>query len=206
MTDLAHRWRPGRRRVLRALLGAGIGIGLVPLWPRRAAAEDPEVPIDTQMKLLAKVAQYDRNAQVRFGGTCSVLILSRRDHARSGRIAAKIRTDIAALGTIAGATIETHDLDFSDAAGLARTCADKRIGVLIITPGLSSDIAAIADALDGTDLLSVSVLARDVSQGVVLGFALESSRPQIWINLGRAKRQNVDFSSRLLALAKVVDQ
>jgi hypothetical protein len=139
-------------------------------------------------------------------GIARVLILRRGDDASSARVAAMLRTDLTALGAIAGVAVELHELDFVDAAAVRTACTTRQIGVLIMTPGLSQQVPAIADALDGSDLLSVAMLARDVAGGAVLGFALESSRPTITINLGRAKRQNVDFSSRLLALAKVVGE
>lgn len=194
MTELS------RRRVLRLL----VGLGFLPWWTRRASATDPEVPIETQVKLLSKVLGYDRNAEARMNGTCRVLVLERKNDSESATAGAKLRTDLRELGELAGATIELHSHVFEDVAGIVKKCKDQKIAVLAIMPGLSNYVAAIADGLDGGDLVTMSLLAHDVHNGAVLGFALESSRPTIWINLGRAKRQNVDFSSRLLALAKVV--
>lgn len=189
-----------RRRVLRWL----VGLGLLPWWTRRASATDPDVPIETQVKLLGKVVGYDRNAEARMSGTCRVLVLERKNDSESAAAAAKLRTDLHDLGELAGATVDLRSHVFDDVASVVKKCTEQRIAVLAITPGLSNYVAAIADGLDGGDLITVSLLAHDVHNGAVLGFALESSRPTIWINLGRAKRQNVDFSSRLLALAKVV--
>ncbi|MBC8069231.1 MAG: DUF4154 domain-containing protein [Deltaproteobacteria bacterium] len=190
----------------RGALGLLVGLVLSPLWSRRARAEDPEIPVATQVKLLAKVVQYDRNAELRMGGTARVLILRRSGDASSARVAAMVRTDLAGLGEIAGAVFDVREADFVDATAVRSLCTAEKIALLVMTPGLSQHVAAIADALDGSDLISVAMLARDVPTGAVLGFALESSRPTIVINLGRAKRQNVDFSSRLLALAKVVGE
>ncbi|HWB76329.1 MAG TPA: YfiR family protein [Nannocystaceae bacterium] len=190
-----------RRRVLPLL----VGLGLLPWWTRRAsAATSPDVPIETQVKLLDKVIGYDRNAETRMAGTCRVLVLERKNDSESASAAAKLRTDLHELGELAGAAVELRSHVFDDVAGVVKKCTDQKIAVLAITPGLSNYVAAIADRLDGGDLITLSLLAHDVHNGAVLGFALESSRPTIWINLGRAKRQNVDFSSRLLALAKVV--
>lgn len=190
-----------RRRVLPLL----VGLGLLPWWTRRAsAATNPDVPIETQVRLLDKVVGYDRNAETRMAGACRVLVLERRNDSESASAAAKLRIDLRELGELAGATVDLRSHVFDDVAGVVKKCTDQRISVLVITPGLSNYVAAIADGLDGGDLITLSLLAHDVHNGAVLGFALESSRPTIWINLGRAKRQNVDFSSRLLALAKVV--
>jgi len=190
----------------RHVLGLLMGLALAPWWSRRASAEDPDLPVETQVKLLGKVVNYDRNAAARMAGTARVLILRRKGDSGSASVAAKLRTDLADLAELAGATIDAREHDFIDIATLTRTLTDQGTALLVLTPGLSPHVEAIADSLDGRDLLSVSTLARDVPSGIVLGFALESSHPTIWINLGRAKRQNVDFSSRLLALAKVVGQ
>lgn len=181
------------------------GAGLVPFCvPRRAAADEPEVPIATQIDLLAKVVKYDHNAANRMGGTCRALVLRRAGDAGSTRVSAIVKAELADLGEIAGATITVSEHEYGDADQLAAKCKDGAIGMLVVTPGFSDSIASIARALVDTDLLTVSVLARDVPPGIVLGFALESSRPTILVNLAQAKRQNVDFSARLLALAKVV--
>lgn len=191
--------RGSRRRLLAGLVAAATA----PWSMRRAWAADAEVPVKTQMALLAKVVKYDRNAVARMSGTCRVLIV-RADDDTSKRAAAQIRTDLGELEHIAEAPVSLEELVFADAASVAGRCTEASIDILVVAPGLSPDVSAIAEAIDGFDLLSVAIVPRDVLGGAVLGFELESSHPRIVINLPRARAQNVDFSSRLLALAKVV--
>ncbi len=193
--------RIGRRRALGWIAGAG----LVPASiPRLVRADEPDVPVGTQMDLVAKVVKYDRNADARMGGTCRALVLRRDGDGGSRRVAAQVSTALAELGEIAGAEVQVTEHAYEDAAKLAELCAARSIGLMFVTPGFSDEVVAISRALVDMDLITIAMLPRDVPPGIVLGFALESSRPSILVNLTQARRQNVDFSARLLALAKVV--
>lgn len=171
---------------------------------RTSRADEPDVPITTQMELVAKVMKYDRNAAARVEGGCRALVLRRDGEGGSKRVAAQIRAALLDVGEIAGKSVTVSDAMFDEPTALAKACVDGGIALLFVTPGLSDEVVGISRALVDIDLLTVSVLPRDVPPGVVLGFALESSRPSILVNLTQARRQNVDFSARLLALAKVV--
>jgi hypothetical protein len=202
---IVHATRPtmraGRREALRWLVGATLCSVCAPRWAR---ADDPEVPIGTQVGLLSKVVKYDHNAAGRMGGTCRALIVRRQGDGGSARVAASLEEALAGLGEIAGAKLVVSRHDYGKPDALARACKEASISLVLVTPGLSDEAAAIGRALVDTDLLTMSVVASDVAAGIVLGFALEAARPTILVNLAQAKRQNVDFSARLLALAKVV--
>lgn len=193
--------RPTRRRVLVALGGAVLFFA----GRRRLHAADVDVPIPLQVELMARVVKYDRNASARMGGTCRVLILRRKGDSASAAAAVQVSTELEGLDDIAGASVSVARHDWSDAETLARKCADDRIAIVVLTPGLSDVVGSIAGALAGHDVLTVSLLAADVASGAVLGFLLEASRPTIYVHLPQARRQNVDFSARLLAIAKVIE-
>jgi len=191
----------GRRRAL-AVIG---GMLLTIPFRRRAAAEDVAVPISVQIELLARVVKYDRNALARMGATCKVLIVCRDGDNASRQAATHSRTELGKLDDIAGLPVVVTEYRWVDADALRKRCTDDGIGLALLTPGLSDQVAAIAAACVDDDLLTVSLLATDVPAGIVLGFSLESSRPTIVVNLRQARRQNVDFSARLLAIAKVIE-
>lgn len=193
--------RPTRRRVLAALAGIVLAAGV----RRRARAAEVEVPISVQVELMARVVKYDRNAPARMDGTCRVLVVRRKGDSASVAAAVQVRTELEGQGDIAGAAISVARHDWVDADTLARKCGDDRIGIVVLTPGLSDVVGSIAGALSGRDVLTVSLLAADVASGAVLGFLLEASRPTIHVHLPQARRQNVDFSARLLAIAKVIE-
>jgi hypothetical protein len=72
-----------------------------------------------------------------------------------------------------------------------------------LTPGFDDDVPRIGASLRGVDVLSLGAVPDYVSQGVVLGFDLESGKPKILINLDQAKQQNVSFPADVLRLMKV---
>jgi len=191
----------GRRRAL-AVIG---GVLLALPFRRRAVAEDVAVPIAVQIELLARVVKYDRNAAARMGATCKVMIVSRSGDPTSSQAATQAKTELDKLDDIAGLPVTVSEHRWAGVDALMKRCSDDGIGVLLLTPGLSDVVAGIAGACVDKDLLTASLLATDVAAGMVLGFALESSRPTILVNLRQARRQNVDFSARLLAIAKVIE-
>jgi hypothetical protein len=193
--------RRTRRQALALFVGGLLGLS----WSRRARADDVEVPISVQIELLARVVKYDRNAAARMGAACKVLIVSREGDTASTRAATQARTELAKLDQIAGLPVAVSEYRWVDAPALLQRCADERAGIMLLTPGLSDEVAVIAAACVDEDLLSASLLGNDVAAGMVLGFTLESSRPTIVVNLRQARKQNVDFSARLLAIAKVIE-
>lgn len=197
---LPSRIRTTRRRAL-AILG---GLLAIP-WVRRARADDVDVPIGVQVELLARVVKYDRNAAERMGTTCNVLVVVRDGDSTSKQAATHVRTELDELDDIAGLPITVSTHVWVDAATLVQRCTDDGVGIMMLTPGLSDEVAAIATACVDKNLLTASLLSRDVVAGMVLGFTLESSRPTIVINLPQARKQKVDFSARLLAIAKVIE-
>lgn len=196
----ASRFRT-RRRVLTLLAGGLLGIP----WARRVRADDVDVPIGVQIELLARVVKYDRNAAERMGATCRILVVLRDGDVTSKQAATHVRTELDELDDIAGLPISVSTHDFVDAATLVSKCTDDGVGILLLTPGLSDEVAGIAAACVDKNLLTVSLLGNDVAAGIVLGFTLESSRPMIVVNLPQARKQKVDFSARLLAIAKVIE-
>jgi hypothetical protein len=73
-------------------------------------------------------------------------------------------------------------------------------------PGFSeSELAAIAEACAGISVLSVGALARYVERGTVLAFDLVGGKPKLLVNLTRARKQQVDLSSSVLKLMRVIE-
>jgi hypothetical protein len=60
-----------------------------------------------------------------------------------------------------------------------------------------------AQALAGTDLLTVSAVAGYVRNGIVVGFDVLGGRPRMLVHLSQAKAQHVDFQATVLRLMTV---
>jgi YfiR/HmsC-like len=168
------------------------------------AAEQVQIPARLQAALVAKVAAYDTRFAARANGHALVLIVVAGGKAESERFGEEIRAELSVQPKIGGVNHSEEIVRFTTAADLARLVRERRAALLYIAPALSQDAPQIANALTGVDVLSVAALAGDVEQRIVLGFARESGRPRLLVNLEQARRQNVAFNPDLLRLVRVI--
>lgn len=169
-----------------------------------ALAEQVQIPARLQAALVAKVAAYDTHFAARANGDALVLIVVAAGKAESERFGEEIRAELALQPKIGGLDHREEIVRFSTAAELAKACRERRAAMVYIAPALSAEVPQIAGALTGVDVLSVGALAADVEQRLVLGFARESGRPRLLVNLAQARRQNVAFNPDLLRLVRVI--
>ncbi|MCA9627322.1 MAG: YfiR family protein [Myxococcales bacterium] len=182
------------------------GLGLIALGavsPSVVLAQDVTVPIRLQVKLLAKVAAYDRNMEERAGGKVRVLVLQASSDAESQRTAQRIVAALEREPKIAGLGHTQTRRDYDGARELVKAVKEESFDIVYVTPGLEDAVDEIRGALIGIDVLSVSAVASHVPDGIVLGFDLSGGKPKLQVNLTQAKQQNVAFKSSLLRLAKV---
>jgi hypothetical protein len=168
------------------------------------AGADESVPVAIQAELLTKVAAYDRNLPKRAGDRVITLILTKAHSTESERTAAAMQNALAAKTTVAGLPHLVERAELSDPASLAGICKAKHVAILYLTPGFEdAEVAAIAAALDGVDVLTVSAVARYLSKGLVLGLDVVSGRPKLHFSIGRSRRQGIAMSATVLALMEV---
>jgi hypothetical protein len=171
---------------------------------RGALAEEPRVPPRLQAELLAKVAAYDGRFAARARARALVLIVVAAGVADSERFGAQIRAELGKQPLMGGVEHMEDVIHYASPAELSRVCRERGPAILYIGPGLSEAVAAIAEALAGVDVLSVSALPNDVARGVVMGFEVVSGKPKLLVHLPQARRQNVAFKPELLRLARVI--
>jgi hypothetical protein len=170
-----------------------------------SAADDVVVPVPLQITLLAKVAGYDKNLPARAGDRVHVLIVTKVGSDESARVASQADKAFDDQETIGGLPHDRSTAAFTDANALARLCRARRVSIVYVTPGFSeAEIAAMASAFSGVDILTASAVASHVPLGIVLGFDLVSGKPKLLVHLGQARRQHVDLSAEVLKLMKVV--
>jgi hypothetical protein len=191
MGDRSH----SRRRLLT--------LGVLGLATRPARADEVVVPVDLEVSLLGKVASYDRNFAARSGDTARVLVV-RRGSPESVRTASQLEKALSEIADIGGLPVRVSSATYASARELADLCGSQGASIVFFAAGFSADIPAIADALTGMNLLSVTV-TNAVAGGVVLGFDLVSGKPKLLCNLTQARKQNVSFKPEVLKLMRVVE-
>jgi hypothetical protein len=169
-----------------------------------AGARDLEVPVRLQAELLAKVAAYDGSFVARAGGQALVLVVIRVGDAESERLGERILAELRVLTRIGGLPHVEELVRYTSSAALAELVRVRGADVVYLSSSLESEMAAIAQALDGTSVLSVGVNAAYVPRRAVLGFDVESGKPKLVVHLGQARRQAVAFPPELLTMARVI--
>ena len=187
-----------RRRIL---LSAAALLLLFPAT--RARAEDIVVPIPLQADLSGKVAAYDRNFGARAGETAKILILTKSGDALSTRIGTQAQKAFSELPDFGGLAHSETVATYSSATELASACKTKKYAAVYLTPGFDGDVAAIAEALKGINVLTISAVPGYVPKGIVLGFDTDSGKSKLLVNLKQAKEQSVSFKPEMLKLMKV---
>lgn len=162
------------------------------------------MPIELQIELLARVARYERAFAAAPRVPAAVLVVTRRASPAAARMAAQITTHLGRTREIAGRPIVVSSHEHTSAAALRALVERDRIAIVYFAPGLETEIPAIAAALSGVAVITVSAVGSDVDRGAVLGFELAASRPRIVVNTGRARAQRLEFHSQFLRLARIV--
>jgi hypothetical protein len=170
----------------------------------QARAADAEVPLRMQIDLLARVIPYDRNFAARAGSELRVLVLVKPNDADSAHIGAQLDGELHVRDKLAQFPLRSELVQYTDSNALAARCRARHASIVYLSSGLTADLADIAGALRGVDVLSVASFGDDVKRGVVLGFSVSSGKPKLLVNLGQARKQHVDFRADLLRIAQVV--
>src|SRR5690606_6685346 len=113
--------RVSRRSVLRGL-GALV---LLAALPGTSAGQDVSVPIGLQVKLLAKVAAYERNMESRAWSKVRVLVLVASGDASSERTAQRVVSALEREPKIAGLEHLRARRDYGGAKQLIKAVSDE---------------------------------------------------------------------------------
>jgi len=162
------------------------------------------VPVDLQIELLGRVARYERGFARRSAEPVRVLVVVRSSSAESLRVAAQLTAAMARAHTLGGRTLVVTRHDYRNEGALGAVLARGGVDVLYVAAGLGDAVPAIVHAVGTRNVITVSAVGSDVDHGMVLGFELAASRPQIAVNITHARTQQLDFSAQLLRLARVV--
>jgi hypothetical protein len=173
---------------------------------RAALAGDATVPPHLQASLIARVAPFDRSLAARARSQVLLLVAVRRGDPGSRQVAAEVIEALKAEPQMAGLPLQVEQLEASDALELVQELKARRPAILYLSTGFSGEAPALAAALDGEDILTMTAESAAVRGGICVGFDLVSGKPRVLVHLQQSKKQHVNFQAALLQLSKVVDQ
>jgi hypothetical protein len=77
--------------------------------------------------------------------------------------------------------------------------------VVYFSPGLDSEVPAIARALQGRRFITIAAVDSYVHDGALLGFELVSGHPKMVFNIAQARKQDVVFRSAVMKLMRLIE-
>ncbi len=181
------------------MLACWLGFVLV-----RAQAQDTSVPIALQVELLARLLWYERDLQKDASKELVVLVVERRADAGSQHTAAQLSAQLDRIKELGGKAVSHTRVTYETAEQLGRAVEQRRPYLVYLSRGLRGVAKELVRMLPERVLLTVSADRYDPSDGVVLSFELESSKPRIVLNLKNARAQKLDFSAQVLRVVRVV--
>jgi hypothetical protein len=185
-----------------ALLSTLIAVVMITALVR---ADDQLVPIQLQAQLFAKVLTYDKNFPERAGQLARVLLVMKKGHADSVRVASQMQSALRPIAPIGGIPHEEIVVAFEGAVALADLVKASGAAAVFFGPGFDDDVDAIKTALDGHDVLTAGSVPEYVPHGIVLGFDIVSGSPKLLVHLTQARRQHVSLRAELLHLARIFE-
>lgn len=169
------------------------------------AGAEARVPPELQVRLVSRLATFDRNFVPRAGPVAHVLIVRKSGSSASRFDATGFAKAVGERSEIGGIRAKVEEIEFEGPAALAARCRSQKVAVAYFSVGLEQEMAQVGAALSGVDVLTVGASARHAENGAVVGFDIEEARPKLVVNVKRAKAQNVSFKAEVLKLARIVD-
>jgi len=172
-------------------------------------AQDMAVPIAVQYPLFLKILSFDRSLKTRVGDELIFGIVY-QEKFRNSLISKDQFVDAVKNSPdkrindikISHVPIEIDGMDLESA--ILKNGTD--IDILYFTPMRAIDIKKLTDLSRKRKIMTMTGVIDFVEMGLAVGIGMKGKKPLIVINLSAAVSEGVDFDSRLLRLARVIDK
>lgn len=194
------------RLICHILLITVIACGVIPVT---ASADNGDVPVDLQVKLILTALTYDKNLEKKADAQLNIGILYFPESSQSKQEAHLFANTLEGFKDkkISGRSFVGTLLTYSDNGGLSKKIIDKNIDVIYIAQGEKELIGNVLKVTQSEKILSCTGKAEYVKAcGVTMAVGLKDSKPKIYINLSSAKSEGADFSAKFLRVAEIVDE
>ena len=184
------------------LIIIGIVIILAFLMTLILLAQEIAVPIEVQFPIFLKILTFDRNFKTRVGDEIVIGIVYQKKFKRSLIVKDELINVInnSAVKKVENIPIRqvSIDIDKTDLESI------NKVDVLYITPIRALAISNITMLSQAKKIMTFTGVPNYVELGIAGSIGIKGGKPLIIINLPAAKAENVNFSSQLLKLAKVI--
>ena len=173
-----------------------------------ASADNRDIPVDLQAKLLLTALTYDKNLEKRNSTQLDIALLYFPWSRESKEAAQSFSKTLERFKDkkISGLSFNVFLLTYNGDFGLKEKFADKHIDVLFIVGGEESMIKDTITVTQAEKILSCSNKPEHVKTcGVSMAVGLKDNKPKIYLNLTSAKLEGADFSAKFLRVAEIVE-
>jgi len=184
---------------MRTRIEALIGVLLILPWISVSAVSvSMPIGVDVQIALFVNVWKLDRNLESNKPVTLAIVYqesfydsVSAKDDLLAAIARQKLR--IIAIPVEAG----SQEL-------LRKHLAETQADVVYVTPLRAIDVAEIGRISRYRRFRTITGVPEYVDAGLAVGIGIRRNRPLIFVNLEQSRAEGSDFSSQLLALARIV--
>ncbi len=170
-------------------------------------AQEIAVPVSIQYPLFLKILSFDRNLKPRMGEAVVIGIVYQAKFKTSNHV----KNDLVSVmneypvKSIDNLPISFCLLDMSGDLDLEAVIAKNKIDILYVAPVRALSLKSLTEASRAKSVTTITGVPEYVDSGVAIGIGMKGGNPQILINLAAAKAEGIDFSSKLLKLAKIIN-
>lgn len=164
------------------------------------------VPLEIQVPLFSKILSFDRNLKSRAGSEIVMGIVFQSKFRTSLNARIRFEQVVREIGIkeINGIRVTLVPLDIYE-TGLEKALTEHQVDIVYITPLRAVDIKEISELCRKQKVLSLSGVPGYCNSGLIVGVGIKGGKPEIIVNLQKAKDIGVDFRSQLLKLARIVN-
>lgn len=158
-----------------------------------------------QYPLFLKILTFDRNLISRAGEELTIGIVFQGKFKKSLNVKEKWITEMSQspVQKVQNLPVRRVEIDL-DKTDLKKALREMPVDVLYFAPLRGIELEAMADVATAFHICTLTGVAHYVDSGVAVGIGIKAQKPHIIINLPAAKAQGMDFSSKLLKLARVI--
>ncbi len=173
--------------------------------PRGTAAQDIVVPVQSQLKILQKVLEFDRALEARSGETLTIGVVYQPGNRSSIAAANEVVTAGREVETqLAGYPVKYVRVPVTSSGSVSQAVDVTRLDVLYVMPLRAFSLEKIVEISREASIRTIAVSPEQLAGGLTLALDMKDGRPKIVLNLPAARAEGADFSSQLLRLAQVV--
>lgn len=168
--------------------------------------EESELSVAVQFPLILKILQFDRNLATRVGKEIVIAAVYQGRYRASTRARDDVRraAEEATGQRVSDLPVRVIEVDIEQMT-LEDALDLYEIDVVYLMPLRAVDIGEITRVTRQHDVATVTGVENYVHQGVAVGLGLYQEKPRVLVNLEAMRAEGMEFSSRLLKLAQVVN-